>query len=122
MRKAFLGVLITVLFTLNLEAANTTGRWSGQFRVEGGDHDIPQLVLIKQEGNKITGSGGPNESEQYPIEKGSIDGDHVQFELTTGDWKFAYDLKIDDTKMMGKITLNSLNESRSAKVSLTKVQ
>lgn len=122
MRKAFLGVLITVLFTLNLEAANTTGRWSGQFRVEGGDHDIPQLILIKQEGNKITGSGGPNESEQYPIEKGSIDGDHVQFELTTGDWKFAYDLKIDDAKMMGKITLNSLNESRSAKVSLTKVQ
>lgn len=121
MRKVLLGIPVTLLFTLSLMAANVTGRWSGQFRVDGGDHDIPQVFLIKQDGNKITGSGGPNETEQYPLEKGTIDGGHVQFELTTGEWKFAYDLKVDGTKMTGNLELKSVNDSRIAKVSLTKL-
>lgn len=122
MRKPLLGILLAFLFTLNLMAANVTGRWSGRFRVDGGDHDIPQLFLIKQNGNNIAGTGGPNEAEQYPLEKARINDDHLRFELTTGEWKFAYDLKVDGTKMTGNLELKSVNDVRIAKVSLTKVE
>ena len=117
--KALLAVL---LLTVSLMAASVTGRWSGQFRVEGGDHDVPQLFILKQDGNKLTGTGGPDESEQYPIENGSVNGDRVRFEITTGEWKFAYDLRTDGAKMKGSLELKSENERRTASVSLSRSQ
>jgi len=120
MKKTLLTMLAWLLFTMNIMAANVTGRWSGRFRADGGDHDIPQLFVLKQDGNKVTGSGGPNETEQYPLENGRVDGVRVQFEVTTGEWKFVYDLKVDGIKMAGNLELKSVNDSRIAKVSLTK--
>jgi len=122
MKKTRLALLAWLLFTMNIIAADVTGRWSGRFRVDGGDHDTPQLFVLKQDGNKITGSGGPNETEQYPLENGRVDGVRVQFEVTTGEWKFVYDLKVDGIKMAGNLELKSVNDSRIAKVSLTKVE
>lgn len=119
MKKATLAVF---LLTVNLMATNVTGRWSGRFRVDGGDHDTPQLLIFKQDGNKLTGSGGPNETEQYPIENGKVTGDRVQFEITTGEWKFRYDLNADGASMKGKLELKSVNDQRTALVSLTKIQ
>lgn len=117
MTKMMLAVL---LLTAAGMAADFNGRWSGGFRVEGGDHDVPQLLLLKQNGNELTGSGGPNESEQYPIENGSVRGQRVQFEITTGEWKFTYDLKANGAKLEGKLELKSLNDRRTATVSLSK--
>jgi hypothetical protein len=114
--------LAVFLLAINLMAANVTGRWSGRFRVDGGDHDIPQLLILKQEGNKLIGSGGPNDTEQYPIEDGKVNGDRVQFEITTGEWKFTYDVKADGATMKGNIELKSVNDQRTALVSLTKTQ
>jgi hypothetical protein len=119
MKKAVLAVF---LLTVNVLAANVTGRWSGRFRVEGGDHDVPQLMILKQDGNKLTGSGGPDGTEQYPVENGAVNGDRVQFEITTGEWKFTYDLKADSSKMKGSLELKSVNERRTASVSLTKAR
>lgn len=115
-------VVIVLLLTFSAMAADVTGRWSGRFRVGGGDHDVPQLFILKQNGNKLTGSGGPDEAEQYPLENGTIDGDRAKFEVTTGEWKFAYNLKIETSSMSGELQLTSVNDRRTAKVTLTKVQ
>ena len=112
-------ILVVMLLIVNT-ATNVTGRWSGHFRVEGGDHDVPQLFILKQVGNKISGSSGPDETEQYPLENGMVDGDRVQFEVTTGEWKFTYDLKVEGTKISGNLELKSVNDRRTAQVSLTK--
>ena len=117
MKKA---VLMVILLTVNVMATNVTGRWSGQFRVDGGDHDVPQLLILKQDGNKLTGTGGPDETEQYPIANGNVNGDRVQFEITTGEWKFTYDIKADGAAMKGNLELKSVNDRRTATVSLTK--
>jgi hypothetical protein len=119
MKRAILAVF---LLTISVMAANVSGRWSGRFRVDGGDHDVPQLLILKQAGNKLTGSGGPDETEQYPIENGTVDGDRVRFEITTGEWKFAYDIKTDGAAMKGSLELKSENDRRTASVSVTKVQ
>lgn len=115
-------ILVIVLMTSCAIAADLTGRWSGHFRVSGGDHDVPQLLILKQNGNKLTGSGGPGDSEQYPLENGVINGDQARFQITTGEWKFSYNLKLAASSMTGELELTGVNDRRTAKVTLTRVQ
>jgi len=119
MKKA---VAVVLLLATNALAGDRTGKWSGSFKVEGAEHNVPQLFILKQDGNRLTGSGGPDESEQYLIESGKVEGDQVRFELTTGEWKFTYDLKAADAKIDGDLQLKSTNQARTAKVSLTKAK
>jgi hypothetical protein len=114
---------IVVLFlAVNLLAADLSGRWSGSFKVDGGDHNVPQVFILKQDGNKLTGSGGPDENEQYPIENGKITGDQIGFALTTGEWHFTYNLKANGPTLSGDLELKSTNDRRTAKVILNRVR
>jgi hypothetical protein len=116
-------VAILVLLATSAMAGDLTGKWSGTFKVEGGDHTVPQLFILKQQGKTLTGSGGPNAGEQYPIENGRIDGDEARFELTTGEWKFNYALRqATADELKGDLKLQSVNDSRSAKVSLARLK
>jgi hypothetical protein len=116
-------LIAILLLTATAFAGDVTGKWSGSFKVEGGDHDIPQVFTLKQQGKTVTGSGGPEADEQYPIETGTVEGASVQFELTSGDWKFEYDLKQSDADhLQGGLKLTKLNETRHAKVSLARVK
>jgi opacity protein-like surface antigen len=104
-------------------AADVSGKWTGTFKVNGGDHTVPQLFILQQQGKKLTGSGGPNEGEQYPIENGTNDGGRVRFQLTTGEWKFAYDLKqTGEDGLEGDLKLENVNDSRTAAVSLRRLK
>jgi hypothetical protein len=111
---------IALLLAFGIETAGVSGRWQGNFRVAGGDHDVPQLFQFKEDGRNLTGSGGPDTGERYPIANGQVNGDRVTFELTTGEWKFFYDLKISGLVMNGKLMLKSENDTRVAQVSLRK--
>jgi hypothetical protein len=111
-------IALVLLVAMHAMAGDVTGKWSGTFRADGADHDVPQLFILKQDGNKLTGSGGPDQSEQYPLENGKVDDDRVKFEVTTGEWKFTYDLRATEASMAGNLELKSLNDKRTAKVSL----
>ena len=118
MNRTFASIL---LLAASAMAGDLTGKWSGTFKVEGGDHDVPQLFILKQQGKTLTGSGGPNPGEQYPIENGRVEADGARFELTTGEWKFTYGLKqISPDTLNGTLKLENVNDSRNAKVSLTR--
>jgi hypothetical protein len=97
-------------------AADLSGQWTGAFRANGGDGDVPQLLTLKQQGSAITGSGGPDASEQYPISNGTVSSDQVKFEIKTGKRDFAYDLKADGKKLRGSIMIKSANDTRTADV------
>ncbi len=114
-------IAIVTLLAASAMGSDLTGKWSGTFKVDGGDHMVPQLFILKQQGKTLSGSGGPNAGEQYPIENGRIDDDEARFELTTGEWKFAYDLKqTTPGALNGTLKLQSVNDSRNATVSLTR--
>ncbi len=118
--KRLLAIVLVLVATAM--AGDLTGKWSGSFKADGADHVVPQLFIFKQDGNKLTGSGGPDQNEQYPIENGKIDGSRVRFELTTGEWRFTYDLRMDGPKLAGDLELKGINDRRTAKVSLTETQ
>ena len=116
-------IAVVMLLAVTAMAADLTGKWSGTFKVDGGDHTVPQLFILKQQGKTLTGSGGPNPGEQYPIERGRIEGSDVRFEVTTGEWKFTYDLKQTGSDVLrGDLRLDSVGDSRTAKVSLERVK
>jgi hypothetical protein len=115
-------IAVVLLLAMNAMAGDLTGKWEGSFKVDGADHSVPQLLIFKQDGTKLTGSGGPDQSEQYPIENGKVDGDRVRFQITTGEWKFSYDLKAAGTKMAGDLELTSVSDKRTAKVMLSKTE
>jgi hypothetical protein len=104
-------------------ASDVTGTWSGAFKVNGGDHGVPQLMMLKQDGVKLSGFAGPDAREQSPLENGKIEGDHLTFEVTRGKWKFTYDLKrTGPDEVKGDLGLKSLNNGRSAVISLRRVK
>jgi hypothetical protein len=84
-------------------------------------HHLKQEGL-KQEGSKVTGSGGPDDSEQYPISNGVVTADRVRFELTTARAKFFYDLKKNGAALNGSLDIRSVNNAATARVWLTKAR
>lgn len=122
-RALAISLLMVVVCSICAMASEVAAKWSGTFKASGGDHVIPQIVILKQEGNKLTGSAGPNAEEQYPIENGRIEGDRVRFELTSGEWRFSYDLRrTGEDEMKGNLELTSVNNRRTAVVSLSRVK
>ena len=119
--KRFVALLL-FLITASAMAADLNGTWSGSFKPEGGEHDIPQLMTLKQQGNVLTGNTGPNSGEQYPIENGKVEGNKVTFQVTTGEWKFNYNLTSDKETLEGVLKLDSPTDSRSAKIVLKRVK
>ena len=120
MKRVMAVVLLSAIVAM---AGDVTGTWTGTFKVSGGDHTVPQVIILKQEGKKLTGSAGPEPQEQYPIENGRVDADHVTFELTSGEWRFSYNLKRDgEDEIQGDLSLKSINDSRTAKVVLRKTK
>ncbi len=114
---------MVLLCLVSAMASDVAGKWSGTFKASGGDHGIPQIVILKLDGNKLTGSAGPDAEEQYPIENGRIEGDRVRFELTSGEWRFSYDLRrAGEDEMKGNLELTSINNRRTAVVSLSRVR
>ncbi|MGA8729220.1 MAG: hypothetical protein WB608_10760 [Terracidiphilus sp.] len=111
---------LALLLAMATAIGSLSGKWEGSFRVAGGEHEVPQLFVLHEDGNKLTGTGGPDTVERYPIANGQVKGDRVSFELTTGDWKFFYDLKNTGQQMSGQLTLKSVNATRTAEVSLRK--
>lgn len=118
--KSFLILFLSI--TTTAMAADLSGTWAGSFKTEGGEHDIPQLITLKQQGQVLTGSAGPNAGEQYPIENGRVDSGKATFEVTTGEWKFTYNLTADGDALAGDLKLESPTDRRMAKVKLTRMK
>ncbi len=97
-------------------STNLSGRWTASLRAVGGNADIPQGFIFWQDSAKLTGTGGPDSTEQYPIIHGLVAGDSVRFELNNGRRRFLYDLKVEDKELRGTLSIRSANELRTAKV------
>jgi hypothetical protein len=119
--KAILLSLMLSAATLN--AADVTGRWSGtlDFKNAGGATESgPAYMILKQEGNKVTGTGGANETEQYPIQNGMLEGDKLTFESVSGGNTMYFDLRVKGEQIDGDIK-GSGGSQLTAKISLKRV-
>ena len=118
MRKLALAALV---FALSMGAADVTGKWTGALKPDG-EGDQPLYLVLKQDGGKLSGTGGPTADQQFPFENGKVDGDHVTFEVPVpaggGNGSFRFDLQLKGEEMSGAVEANMGGEKRNAKVSV----
>ena len=101
-RRVFLSVLLSAVWVANVGAADVTGRWKVTISI--GDETLTGIALLKQTGDKVTGSIGPDERNQHPLD-GVVKG--TLLTLTTNPQPgrtVAFDkchLNVDGEKMTG---------------------
>lgn len=121
-----LGVMISsiLLFVVSLSAGDVSGKWTGtlEFKTPDGETKSgPAFMILKQDGNKLTGSGGPNESEQHPIRNGKVEGNKLTFEALDGEKTMYFDLKMIADQISGDIKRERDGTRETAKISLKRV-
>jgi hypothetical protein len=128
MRKLILPVAAFVL-SAGIVMADVSGKWRGsaEFKTPDGESmAVPTSAEFKQQDKSLSGTTGKEGEEQYPIEKGQIDGDKLTFEFTapeanedsgkrtytlrlhvTGEPQLQgeFDFLVNGAKMTGKVTL-----------------
>ena len=125
--RFFLCVAALVAFA-GLAAAdvNATGNWSGTFNVtrsNGEMKDSTAVLKLKQTGSEVTGTVGPNEDEQFPIQKGKLEGDKITLEVDDPNGhKIKFDLKLDGDHITGEANMSDENDTAKAKLDLKRVK
>jgi cytochrome c oxidase cbb3-type subunit III len=96
--------LSLVLLALAL-APDVSGRWNGtaEMKNENGQTlSIPVLLILKQEGERVTGTAGPGDAEQHPIKNGQISGEKLTFEVEADNGLFRVELKVEADRIAGE--------------------
>lgn len=102
--KLFVSTLIFTLCAITALAADVTGKWTGTFTPQGQDPQ-PATMILKQSGTTLTGSGGPDENEQWPIENGKVEGTRITGSVKSPDGTvYSIDVKLEGDHLKGNIT------------------
>jgi len=86
--KLSLAFFLTILLVSFASAADLTGHWPGQAELtapDGTQHSQGAFLDLKQEGTKVTGSGGTEQGESLPLEDVQFDGKNLTFKVTGPD-------------------------------------
>lgn len=86
--KLSLACLLTILLVGFASAADLTGHWPGQAELttpDGAVHNQGAYLDLKQEGTKVTGSGGTDQGESLPLEDVQFDGKTLTFKVSGPD-------------------------------------
>ena len=127
MKKSYLfvGLLLgAMLSAVALGTPNVTGKWSGTLQMDGQDDAKPAYSIFHQDGNKLSGSVGPNESEQDSFEGGKVDGDKLTFDVPqgpNGEGSIHVEMQVKGDQMTGRATWSGPGVSGSGKISLKRV-
>ena len=113
-----LGV-VAVLASIAMADVDVTGKWSGSFNPIGPNGETKEstaLLVLKQSGADITGTVGPNEDEQFPIQKGKIEGDKITLEADHDGHTMKFDLKLVADRITGEAQVSRDGQLMKAKI------
>ena len=113
-------LLASILFVLSAIAADLSGRWSGEILTDGETHSL--YFVLKQDGNTLTGSGGPDESEQHPMQNGKVEsGGRMIFDVPVAKGVFHFELSPDGDGLKGNVEVRTKERTRSGTVLVKRV-
>lgn len=121
MRKFGLALAVLALMvcgTLAFAAA-LTGSWSGAILSNG--ESMPAYFVLKQDGAALTGTGGPDTTEQLPMQNGKVDGDKFSFDVPAGKGTFHFELTQEGDTLKGTFQLKSEQNQREGTISMKRV-
>jgi hypothetical protein len=104
MKRLALSVFLT---TVMLSGAEVTGRWSGTFAFttdDGQKGEAPVLLILKQEGTKVTGTGGRDEADRHEVTVGKIEGDKMTLEVEAGNAPVRLEVTVTGDELTGDVS------------------
>ena len=105
MRKTLLCLLVMLCLASAAFGADITGAWNGIIVDATSGNKDSALFTLKQEGEKVTGTAGPNATEQFPV-SGTVKGDEILLEVQAGEGRFiTVALKITGDQMTGRMEM-----------------
>jgi len=89
--------LIALLLSLGAQAADFTGNWAS----------APMYLVLKQEGNKLSGTGGPTaKDQQLSFENGTVDANRASFKIGS----FQVTVTMNGDELRGELNTGSGNQ------------
>jgi len=125
MRILFCSLLLAAFAFTAVADTNVTGTWSGNFTTPAAGGDTGEhtaYFVLKQDGSAITGTVGPTEDQQFPIEKGKIEGDKITLEVNHEGDTIKLDLVLAADHITGDANLSIQGETRKAKIDVKRVK
>ena len=114
MRKTLLALLV---FATSALAADFSGSWSGEGVTNGESH--PLYFVFKQDGNTLSGSGGPSATEQHQFQSAKLEGDKIILDIGVGQKGIIhFELKGEDGGLKGTVELRRDDGNESGTVTL----
>ena len=118
-------LVIAVLTGVALADTNVTGKWSGSFNAtnpNGETKESTAVLMLKQNGADITGTVGPNEDEQFPIQKGKIEGDKITLQADHDGRTMTFNLVLASERITGEAQMSRDGETMKAKIDVTRAK
>jgi hypothetical protein len=126
--KALVFLLLAAALALSAADVNVSGKWSGSFsitRPDGTNDDGTAYAVLKQDGGQLTGTAGPDEDHQWTLDKGTVTGNKVAFEVKSAEdgTIFKCDLVLDGDHLKGPISATAPDgQVLAAKVDFSRVK
>jgi len=112
-------ILLLTLAAVTLIAADATGNWTGTLTPsDGAEEPGPALLVLKQVGNKLTGTAGPDANDQHAIENGKVDGGKLTFEVPAGGAVMRFSLRQEGEEIKGDIVREREGRQQTAKLAV----
>ena len=125
MRTLLCFLMLAALAGLALADVDVTGKWSGSFNAtnpNGETKESTAVLVLKQSGSEITGTVGPNEDEQFPIQKGKIDGDKITLEADDKGRTMTFNLVLAAGRITGEAQMSRDGLSMKAKIDVSRAK
>jgi hypothetical protein len=124
-----LAALAILLFTMapaqaqtSKDTKNLTGKWTGTLTrtaPDGRTQSIDWMADLTNKGKELTGTTGPNAERQWKLEKATVDGDAVKFQVQQPDGPMrTFTLKLVEDRLQGEMLAEMSGQSFTAKVDL----
>lgn len=124
-QRTLLSCLASLVFA-SVCLADVTGQWTGffEFKGDGGEtRQAPVLLILKQEGSKVTGTGGRDEQDRHEVLKGTVEGDVVTLEVEAGGAPIQLKMVLKGDELTGDVSRERPSgEKQTAKVSVKRAK
>jgi hypothetical protein len=128
MKKSYLFevlLLSAILCAAPLSTPDVTGKWSGTLQMDGQNAPQPAYSIFHEDGNSLSGSVGPDESEQDEFEGGKVEGNKLTFDVPqgpNGEGSLHVEMQVQGDQMTGRATWSGPPpHTGSGKISLKRV-
>jgi hypothetical protein len=98
-------------------SAGISGEWSGEWEVSPDGGPGPHYMVLKQNGETVTGTAGPSPEQQLPIRNGKLVGDALTFDIGIPNGpSIRFEFKVLGAAMQGEAVLTMNGVERKFKL------